>query len=198
MEVTLEIDAADIARIGLRQYLRGMRDRARDFRPVEGAALDVIFEHNFSQIMSEGAAGGEEWAPLSKRYEEIKSEVFAGRGLLRLTNHLMRQLSGLSGDHYERRMRTKLVMASNLPIKWSGGQDDLAGLMQSGRPGDPTFAGPPLVGPAHSVRGWHDWVRPGSRRVPPMPARPPLVATEGEAEELAEIFANHVMGGEPA
>lgn len=196
MEATLTFNAEDIARLGMVAMLRQIRDRARDFRPLWPTALDIMFEHEAKLFSTEGASGDEgKWAPLTKRYAEIKGLLFPGRKLLNLTGKLVRQLSGLSGDHFEKRTKSRLIMGSNYPIKWKGGRDDLGGLMMSGRAGDALMPVEGPRGPAFAVRGWRDWVAPGDRRVPPMVERPPISISDSLVDELADVTLNYLLLG---
>jgi hypothetical protein len=115
--------------------------------------------------------------------------------MMLLSRRLFRQMAGISGDHYERKQRAKLIFGSNLPIKWKGGKDDLGGLHMEGReegtaekpmldwweygpPGRRVFNGPALM---------------SSRILGAMPARPPIRTTDQLAGEIADIALDYLL-----
>lgn len=171
VNVTLELDGEALRRVALRPLLRGMRDRAQDFRPCYDEARNLIFAHEAQLFRQEGETLDESrWAELSPAYKTWKDKAFPGRKILELTGKLVRQLTGESGDHYELRRKTKLVLGSDYPIKWRGGSDDLGGLHMSGRQ--------------------------ASKKVAAMPARPPIRTSDYLANELTDLFADYLMGVE--
>ena len=192
MSATLELDGEALRRVALRPVLRGMRDRGRDFRPCYNRALNVIFAHEAQLFRQEGETlDKQRWAELAPVYKTWKGKAYPGRKILELTGKLVRQLSG-EGGHYERRMKTKLVMGSNYPIKWRGGTDDLGGLHMSGRAGSNDTRSAVAIEQAASPGGFRGWMAKGS--VAPMPARPPIRTSEGLAIELTDLFADYLMG----
>jgi hypothetical protein len=193
---TLELDGEALRQVAMRAYLRGMRDRGRDFRPCYDEAMNIIFSHEAQLFRQEGETLDEaRWAELSPAYNTWKNKAYPGRAILELTGKLVRQLTGKSGDHYEKRQMTKLVMGSNYPIKWRGGADDLGGLHMSGRAGH----GETFTTVRHALPDWQgggtwETQRHSKASVPPMPARPPIRTSEYIANELADLFGDHLMG----
>jgi hypothetical protein len=175
MEVTLVLNSEDIRRVALRTVLRSLRDRGRDFRPAYSQALDVIFDHETDLFRQQGRTAHEpQWAPLTEKYAKWKARHAPNAGLLLLSSRLFRQLSGISGDHYERRLLRQLTFGSNYEVKWDGGRDDLGGIHMSGRPGG-----------GGSLLNTH------------MAARPPIRTTDRLAGDLADVFMDHLLGGLP-
>ena len=214
MEVTLELDAGAIREVAARQLLRDIRRRGQDWRPIWDNVLDVIFDHETDLFRNQGRTQHEgSWAPLSESYAKWKGQYSPGTGMMLLSRRLFRQMAGLSGDHYERKQRAKLVFGSKLPIKWKGGKDDLGGLHMEGReegtaekpmldwweygpPGKRVFGGGTFrsvswMGEQAVHYGEH--TRMSKRILGAMPARPPIRTTDQLAGEIADIALDYLL-----
>lgn len=132
--VTLRLDREAFVRRGLGTYEREIRERAEDVSDAWDDVIEIIFTHEEDVFSAEGATDEHgSWAPLSDNYLEWKERVAPGQPILVLTERLREQLTGESGDHYERREPTRLIVGSDYPIP----EGDLGGLHAVGRDEEP-------------------------------------------------------------
>lgn len=176
MQVNIIVNHNDIARRGLAQYWREVKRRGHDLRPAWDAVLDVIHRAELALFEQEGRnsenPGG--WDELSNNphparenlgYRDWKAKHFPGRGILELTGKLKAQLAGFDDSAYCRRGVRRLTFGTNYKV--SGGHD-LGGLHALGRVG---------VG----VGGNY------------MPARPPIIVTTAEVNEIADRAMDYML-----
>lgn len=139
------MDARVIGRNAAKQWLRGVKDRARDLRPVWPAILGVIYQNEMQVFDAEGAVDGEpRWPELSDKpirfhhgtfkigrsrqsgktisvkykkmgYKTWKRLTHPQKKIMRLSDKLHKQVTGQTQDGYYRGFRTKMVFGTNYP-----------------------------------------------------------------------------------
>lgn len=90
--MSLELEAELLGDEGLERHLDDLDGRL-DLRPAWDDVARVFTEAEERQFLTEGAAGGTPWAPLSPRYAAWKAIHFPGKGILRRTDALFRSLT---------------------------------------------------------------------------------------------------------
>lgn len=131
MRLTATADREAFVQAGMAAYADDINERMRDVSDAWPDCVEAIFEHESEVFRNEGeTAEHAPWAPLSDSYAAWKARVAPGKPILQLTSRLRRQLTGESGDHYERREPTRLTIGSDYII--SGGAD-LGGIHAVGR-----------------------------------------------------------------
>ena len=191
MRATLILQTADVYRAAYRQCVRRLRDRFSDVREGWSGVMKVLFENEVAVFRQEGATEEDgPWAQLSPGYQAWKESRFPGRPILRLTRKLMAQLTGARGDHYERRMRRKLVFGSNYPVP--GTRSDLGGILAEGRDEEDSYVEAKqrtmVMGRFTRV----DILR--RKRVTYMPERPPIRITEGTITNIVDAILDYAIG----
>ena len=132
----LTLNMADIARIGIRQYLGNGRDyagvasRARDVRPAWNAVRDIFFKAETDVFDNFGRTSEHpQWEANNPDYAEWKAEKFsvALYSPLELTGRLRRQITGVSGGHFERAEPKRYEIGTNAPVSsWSGKSEGIS------------------------------------------------------------------------
>jgi phage gpG-like protein len=199
----LNLDAAAIARNGIRWYLGGyagyggLRMRARHLYPAYPAIRQTFFEHEVETFRRDGAIGGwEKWDDVVGRYADWKRKHFPGKSTLRLSGKLMRQMTGASGDHYERRRPTTFTIGSNYPVAGSSGQRSswatdgiTGGVLPHGHRWS-LDADDEDIGGLHQEGGFFRLDGPG--RVIEVGAREPIRLTDQFANDVTDHILDHV------
>lgn len=133
---SLTMQLADIARIGVLQYLGNGRDydgvagRARNVTPAWNAVRDVFFQAERDLFENSGKTSEHpRWLPNNAEYEEWKwvwHRVPYGRPL-ELTGQLRAQLTQGTGNHYERATARSYEIGTNAPVgSWSGQKEGIS------------------------------------------------------------------------
>lgn len=158
MNVDLVVNADDVARRGVAQYVREIRARGRDMRPAWDDVLDVIHRREKMLFENEGADTEHgPWPPLSNNpirfhriaglmvgYATWKAHFYPGRKILELTGKLKRQVTGEDDTGYLRRGVRRLTFGTEyanydrVPGRPRSSRDrltgDLGGITAEGRP----------------------------------------------------------------
>jgi len=142
MRGRLRIPRAAIAQRAFAQYAQQLNARLADLRPAWDAVRAIIFASTADRFEKEGRRGGfRKWRALSNTpnkwcdwmgYKDWKMLHFPGKPILQLTGRLRDQLTGISGDHFEWRERSFMMIGSNYPVD-SGEGHDLGGIHAVGR-----------------------------------------------------------------
>lgn len=91
-------------------------DAIADYRPVWSVIEDEFYAEEKAQFASEGAEGGEKWAPLSPEYAGWKAVRYPGKPILQRTGSLMKSLtSPLDPNAVRVEGRKQLTLGSKLP-----------------------------------------------------------------------------------
>lgn len=217
-KATLTLDAEQVGILGLKAYLGdprfgrsalrpgggGLIHRSQDMAPAWDSIRNVLFHAEALLFQTEGASGDQSdpdipWAELGwgpkHRYAWWRYKYFPGP-ILQLSGALMRQLTGQSGDHYERRARMRFVFGSNAPVgRWSGKRTSMyeggiGGLKHEGEAWslDPDDED---VGGLHAEGGFVHR-RPDGNVSDPDPARPPISISDQDEEDMTETILDHI------
>jgi hypothetical protein len=156
----IQLDERVLAYNSAMEFLRGVRRRGRDLRPVWPEVVREIQKNEALVFYNEGAVEGEpRWEELSNNpirfhggmsYAAWKAQNYPGRKIMEKTGKLRRQVVGITPGALIRQYRRKLVYAINYPeYADDDGVDnrprsprdrltgDQAGILDSGRPGRP-------------------------------------------------------------
>lgn len=87
-----------------------------DWRPAWPEIEQVFYRIELEQFNTEGARGGERWAPLTANYGKWKEAHFPGQPILVRTGRLRRSLSVLgTGDSIREREAQSLTLGTRVP-----------------------------------------------------------------------------------
>ena len=90
-------------------------DVTDDLSPAWKRIADDFLKVEARLFGSEGASGGEKWAPLSPAYAEWKEKHYPGKPILEREGDLMRSLVERNSDHIERISPDQLVLGTRDP-----------------------------------------------------------------------------------
>lgn len=91
-------------------------DGVSDYTPIWPVIEDEFYAEEKAQFASEGAEGGEKWAPLSPAYSEWKEAHFPGQPILQRTGDLERSLTSRNDPNGVRvEARKQLTLGSRVP-----------------------------------------------------------------------------------
>ena len=202
----LHLNAAAIVGNGIRWYLGGyagyggLRMRSRHLYPAYPAIRQAFFDHEVETFRKDGAVEGwEKWTEVVGNYAVWKKKYFPGKATLRLSGKLMAQMTGASGDHYEKRRPTKFTIGSKYPVAGSSGQRsswDTAGLTGGVLPVGERWS---LDADSEDVGGLHQeggfW-RDDPHRPVEVGAREPIRLTNRFCNTVIDHILDHVTRAE--
>jgi phage gpG-like protein len=91
-------------------------DGVADYRPVWPVIEDDFYAQIKDQFKTEGAEGGEKWAPLSPEYAGYKEAHFPGKPILQRTGDLYESLTNPnSANGVRKEERKTLTLGSTIP-----------------------------------------------------------------------------------
>jgi len=209
INATLKIDGAAIARQGLDKLIAphgpsgpsGIMGRSRDAVPAWNRVRGYLFKAEADLFAKDGRADGyDEWAPVGAPvYKAWKSKWYPGHRALRLTLRLWRQLTGKSGDHYEKRQPQTFTFGTNYPVAGSSGQRsswDTPGVLGSVLPFGERWS---LDVPNEDVGGLHaegGFIHQDSpTRFLNVEARSPIRITDMDSVRISEILEDWILDG---
>lgn len=190
--VTAEIRVVDNVSPMLRGAIRAMADR----KPALRTAGAYMYRETVRQFQTEGARSGDNWPPL--RRSTIRRRRKKSAAILQDTGRLRRSVVSRGGpDSIYDLSDTKLRIGTNLEyalIHQMGGTIDRvsrAGKVRIRRTRrGPRFAKSSFKGNARTVR-----YSGGKAFTIHIPARPFLVVTKGDEQQIGGIFLRHAIRG---
>lgn len=171
---TIIVDGAAFGTRAWNQYFEPIVERCQDVNPAWDAVRAAFFAIEEELFDAEGRTEEHSrWAPLSEDYADWKAGVAPDKGILRLSDRLLEELTG-EGPYGESRSRQSWeyrTMATVQEQTESGGVEEmyLATVHMTGLP---------------------------RRRPGPMPARPPVRLTKNDKYVLAQPLINYVITGD--
>ena len=169
-------------------YGGGVIHRIGDMRPAWDACRNIFFAAEAEMYATNGESGGEAWAPNGGDYGAWKALNF-GTPPGVLTGRLRDQLTGASGDHYERSGTKYFEIGSDYPV--------------SSGPGKATW---PVFGQDHVwstdsdaediggllAQGGSRYRKLDGTLSESVSARPPISITEGNIDQFVEAIMDYV------
>ena len=169
-------------------YGGGVIHRIGDMRPAWDACRNIFFAAEAEMYATNGESGGEAWAPNGGDYGAWKALNF-GTPPGVLTGRLRDQLTGSSGDHYERSGTKYFEIGSDYPV--------------SSGPGKATW---PVFGQDHVwstdsdaediggllAQGGSRYRKLDGTLSESVSARPPISITEGNIDQFVEAIMDYV------
>lgn len=189
MDFDLELDLEDVCRRGVAQYVKEIKERAKDLRPAWDAVLTALHMAEVALFMNQGKSTGNPagWDPLSDRpirFHKINGEMvgyatwkhltYPGKKIGELTGKLRRQLTGEDNTAYVQRGVRKLTFGTNY--------EDYSGVSGRPRSGRDRLTGD-LGGIASEGRSNYF----------PMPARLPIDLSTGDEYFVADRLLDYIL-----
>jgi len=185
MQTTIELDAKEIAQMGLQRYLRTAQGRARELYPVWDKVLDILYEAERQLFAKEGQTKEHsKWEELSPRYAAWKKKHYPGMPIMTLTGRFRGSMTDPSGTHHVEKRSRSLAWGSHYPVS---GRHDLGGIHAEGRRSG--FAGYLRTG-THTVELIETSA---TKHTSYMPARPPIRITQGNVDDIADIVVDYIL-----
>lgn len=181
--ITLQLDTDTVARLAGREFLRGVKERARDLRPVWPGIRGVIYRNQIEVFDAEGDVDGMgEWAPLKNGgkkfhgglgYATWKGINYPGRKILELTGKLRRMVTGVTPNAFVQENRTSLIFGTDY--------DDYSAV-----PGRPRSQRDRLTGDQGGI------LDSGRAEYYPMEARTIFRIKQSSADEMADLVTDYL------
>ena len=184
--------------LGWHSGVGGLRMRKRNLTPAWPAVRQTFFEHEVETFRRDGAVKGwQKWKDVVGRYADWKRKHFPGKATLRLSGKLMEQMTGASGDHFEKRAPRKFIIGSNYPVAGSAGQK--SSWATTGITGGVLPRGfrwsldddDEDIGGLHQAGGFSRLDGPG-RQIDDIPAREPIRLTDQFVYDVVDDILDHV------
>jgi len=196
--VKLLLDKKAVTSIGMAAYL-GRRDlnpatvygRMGNMEPAWDGVRDVIFQSNEETFAKEGAkAGFESWHndydfTRDQNYLDWKSGRVGHTRLMELTGYLRGQMTGVLGDHFERRTMNSFEMGSDAPTHPGSGVSGEDGINIPDPSGED-------IGGLQAHDDDLSYVSPGTNLVKNRPAHTIFRITESDLDEICEQMLDHI------
>jgi len=175
--------------------LRGAVKALKDQKPALRTSGAYMYRAVIEQFRTEGARSGDNWPPLSKA--TIRGRRKKSRAILQDTGRLRRSVVSRGGDSIYELTDTSLRIGTNVEyarIHQKGGTINRVSRAGSARLRNTRkgsrFAKQTFKGKTRTVA----WAG-GKAFEIHIPARPFLVATEKDKEEIGKIFLRHALKG---